>query len=69
MNRRAAAAAVTLALVGVCLSSNAELEHIRPCPTEDSVGCYWDAQVQGNGLGRSFTVTEDGAVTYWDGRP
>lgn len=24
------------------------------CPTEDSVGCVWDAQAQGNGEGRSF---------------
>lgn len=21
------------------------------CPTEDSVGCFWDASEQGNGLG------------------
>lgn len=27
---------------------------IGPCPTEDSTGCYWDAQSQGNHLGTSF---------------
>lgn len=27
-----------------------------PCPTEDSVSCYWDAQVRGNGAGHSFMV-------------
>ena len=26
----------------------------RPCKTEDSVNCYWNAQRMGNGLGRSF---------------
>lgn len=24
------------------------------CPTEDSVGCVWNAETQGNGEGRSF---------------
>lgn len=33
------------------------------CATEDSDNCYWDAEEQGNGQGRSFTVI-DGVVTY-----
>jgi len=38
-----------------------------PCATEDSPGpCYWDADVQGNGEGRSFLVEKDGTVTYLD---
>lgn len=38
----------------------------RPaCVTEDSVGpCVWDAQTQGNGLGRSFSVDADGTVHF-----
>lgn len=37
----------------------------QPCATEDSTGpCYWDATRQGNGKGRSFTVTADGKVHY-----
>jgi len=26
----------------------------RPCATEDSVNCYWNARRAGNGQGRSF---------------
>ena len=36
---------------------------LSPCATEDSDNCYWDADMQGNGLGRSFTVI-NGEVTY-----
>jgi hypothetical protein len=35
------------------------------CVSEDSDNCYWDAQEQGNGEGRSFSVV-DGVVTYED---
>lgn len=31
-----------------------------PCRTEDDTWCHWNATVQGNGEGRSFT-------TYWEG--
>jgi len=27
---------------------------LPPCQTEDSTHCYWDASVQGNGLGHDF---------------
>lgn len=37
--------------------------HLPPCSTEDSDDCRWDADRQGNGAGRSFTVV-DGVVTY-----
>ena len=40
-----------------------------PCAEEDSNGCYWDASVQGNKIGRSFTTSDVGVVTYWDGKP
>ena len=26
----------------------------RPCPNEDSVNCYWDAETAGDGEGHSF---------------
>ncbi len=28
----------------------------RPCPTEDSFNCYWNAKEQGDGHGHSFVV-------------
>lgn len=28
----------------------------RPCRNEDSVNCYWNARLQGNGHGKSFYV-------------
>jgi hypothetical protein len=41
---------------------------IPPCTQEDGSGqpkpCYWNAQVQGNGTGRSFVIVPDGG----DGR-
>jgi hypothetical protein len=37
----------------------------RPCPTEDSTGCTWNAATRGNGHGRSFTVTTDGTRHYF----
>jgi hypothetical protein len=29
---------------------------LQPCPTEDSVNCYWDADTMGNGLGNDFVT-------------
>lgn len=29
---------------------------LRPCKTEDSVNCAWNAATQGNGRGHSFVV-------------
>lgn len=40
---------------------------LSACPTEDAPGpCRWDATVQGNGAGQSFTVTTepDGTTVY-----
>ena len=35
------------------------------CPTEDATGpCVWDAHRDGNGTGTSFTVDDDGTLTY-----
>lgn len=34
------------------------------CPTEDSVGCYWDASAHGNEQGSSFIAIDDETVLY-----
>lgn len=44
------------------LADAAPLE-LLPCVTEDADNCYWDADRQGNGQGRSF-VTIDGETSY-----
>lgn len=40
---------------------------LPPCPTEDSVDCYWDAEANGNLMGDSFVAlaNEDGSVTLF----
>lgn len=38
-----------------------DITYLPACPTEDSANCYWDATVQGNGLGTSF-VDIDGTA-------
>lgn len=40
-----------------------DIAYLPPCPTEDSTNCYWDATVQGNGLGQSF-VDINGTAHY-----
>lgn len=30
----------------------------RPCPAEDSNNCYWDAEVRGDGQGRSYITRQ-----------
>lgn len=34
------------------------------CASEDSTGCFWNAETQGNGTGESFYVDETGQVYY-----
>lgn len=34
------------------------------CKSEDSTGCFWSAEQQGNGIGESFYVDEAGNVYY-----
>lgn len=41
-----------------------------PCPSEDSIGCLWDAETRGNGRGHSFVTVPVGSavfVVYDDG--
>lgn len=38
---------------------------VQPCEYEDSNGCTWYAQVQGNQEGSSFTTLPNGALIYW----
>lgn len=36
----------------------------RPCPTEDSVGCFWNADHRGNNRGTSFHVNRRGWIFF-----
>jgi hypothetical protein len=43
----------------------------RQCASEDSLNCSWNARVQGNGTGHSFTtiqVNGETCVFYWGKR-
>lgn len=53
-------------ITGMAIPADApEYTRYPPCATEDAPGpCYWDAQVQGNGEGRSFLVHANGTVQY-----
>lgn len=43
------------------------LLHMFPaCPTEDSAGCGWNAQTQGNGRGKSFIAITDTLILKGD---
>lgn len=35
---------------------------LLPCPTEDSIGCYWDADTMGNGQGNDVITLRDGVA-------
>lgn len=42
-----------------------------PCAMEDSINCYWDASVRGNGQGHSFYSIRVGnmnCIKYWASR-
>jgi len=36
---------------------------------DDPSECFWDAQTDGNGTGRSFIHHVDGTISYMDGQP
>lgn len=72
--------ALTFGLLGFCFSAavitdnepkdTENFTHVL-CEEEDSVDCFWDAEHQGNGKGRSFWATcNDGTlvVFYVDGQ-
>jgi hypothetical protein len=47
---------ITLAIaLGAALTQLSEA--LPPCETEDSINCYWDADVQGNGQGQDLVNT------------
>lgn len=55
----------TLLLFGLSAACGTTEPAPKPCATEDAPGpCRWDADVQGNGTGQSFTVHPDGTVEY-----
>ena len=37
-------------------------EDLPPCETEDSTGCYWDADTRGNGEGDDVVTLRDGVA-------
>jgi hypothetical protein len=55
---------LTIAALLTALSSLLSSPTLPPCPTEDSVSCFWDASARGNGVGRSFTVDANGVQTF-----
>jgi hypothetical protein len=57
---------IILATPPVAPFEEQQLPMLEPCPTEDSVNCYWDAELQGNGAGDSFTVDPDGTTHHWE---
>ncbi|WP_340376639.1 hypothetical protein U5640_16975 [Streptomyces sp. SS7] len=59
----AAVAAVAAFAGGTAYGQNSALD-LKPCVSEDSVNCYWDAGKQGNGRGMSFVVDQAGNVTH-----
>lgn len=55
----------------VCAKADGSLSfpyyNLGPCAAVDSTNCYWDADLMGNGEGRSF-VNLDGATYYPEGK-
>lgn len=57
-------ALATLAIVATLMAPAAFHAHhstgrtvvLKPCASEDSDNCYWDAATRGNGRGTSFVV-------------
>lgn len=62
--RRTYVVAAVVALLAGLTGFGISEPTLPPCATEDSVSCHWDATVQGNGIGRSFTTDADGMPTY-----
>lgn len=60
--------AIVALLVGACLGMAIQfgIDHaavnedaLPPCATEDSTGCYWDADTMGNGMGNDLVTVSD----------
>lgn len=60
------AAAAGGLIVGVTAATAIIVPAVQPCATEDSTGCYWDADARGNGEGESFYVDADDTAYYAD---
>lgn len=60
-----ATAMLTTALTATtATATQGDGDNYRPCRTEDSTGCVWDARHMGNGEGRSFFTNRNGRITY-----
>jgi len=62
---RRAAAGLWAASLLLTVNGPASTPDIRPCDSEDQrTECVWDARHQGNGIGASFYVTDNGTRVY-----
>lgn len=60
-------AVIAMVAIGSMTSTDDWTRGYEPCATEDSAGpCYWDADEQGNGQGRSFVVEPAGDLAEND---
>lgn len=59
--------AVRVGLVFAILTAGYVWALTPSCATEDSTNCYWDANTQGNGQGRSF-IDINGTAYYFGGK-
>lgn len=68
IKRHAAVLAVSV-LIGLGLNIHVGTSPFdKPCRTESSNGCFWDAGARGNHKGRSYVVTSDGQIFYFSKR-
>jgi hypothetical protein len=49
---------VILAALGMAFGSTSGGDSLKPCKSEDSTHCYWDAEKNGNHKGSDFIVHE-----------
>jgi len=63
MRTRIAAALALILLSAPALIAGSAL--MRPCATEDSTLCSWDASAHGS-TGRDFTAITDNLIIYWN---
>lgn len=55
---------VAATIVALVIGNSGEPVTLRPCLTEDSSNCYWDADHRGNGLGTSFVDIDGKLYVY-----
>jgi hypothetical protein len=53
------AAIIVWGVVIIASLTDSPGESLPPCATEDSEGCYWDAETMGNGVGNDYVSIPD----------